>query len=120
MSSGMSQLPGDLVSAEWLIEHLRDTRLRVIDIRGYVRTELLDGGRQTASYEAARDEYDQARIPGAVFIDWTADITDPDAEVKAQVALPERFAERMELSGIGNDTDVVIVDHAGGHFATRL
>lgn len=120
MNAGASLLPGDLVSAEWLVEHLDDDGLRVVDIRGYVRTEQLDGGRQTASYESARDEYDKAHIPGAVFIDWTSDITDPDAEVKAQIATPDRFAERMELSGIGNDIDVVIVDHAGGHFATRL
>lgn len=120
MASGASQLPGDLVSAEWLADHLDDAGIRIVDIRGYVRTELLEGGRQTASYEGARSEYDKEHIPGSVFIDWTSDITDPDAEVKAQVASPERFADRMELSGIGNDTDVVIVDHAGGHFATRL
>lgn len=120
MDTGESLATDDLVSPEWLAEHLFDDGLRVVDIRGYVRTELLDGGRQTAAYEAARDEYDKAHIPGAVFIDWTTDITDPDAVVKAQIAQPERFAERMELSGIGNDTHVVIVDHAGGHFATRL
>lgn len=115
-----SRLPGDLVTAEWLAEHLTDKALRVVDIRGYVRAELLGGGRQVASYEGARHEYDEAHIPGAVFIDWTSDIVDPEAEVKAQIAPPEHFAERMAISGIGDDTDVVIVDHAGGHFATRL
>jgi thiosulfate/3-mercaptopyruvate sulfurtransferase len=120
MDSGTSCLPGDLVSAEWLAEHLNDDGLHVVDIRGYVRTEMLGGGRQVASYESARDEYEEEHIPGSVFIDWTADITDPGAGVKAQIASPERFAERMELLGIGDDTDVVVVDHAGGHFATRL
>ncbi len=120
MTEGARLLPDDLVSAEWLAEHLGDHRIRVVDIRGYVRTEMLDGGRQTASYEAAREEYDEEHIPGSVFVDWTEDITDPDADVKAQIAPPDRFAERMELLGIGDETEVVIVDHAGGHFATRL
>lgn len=120
MPSGRSRLPGGLVSPEWLLDHLDDKGIRVVDIRGYVRTELLGGGRQTATYEAARKEYDSGHIPGAVFIDWTADIIDPDDPVKAQVARPERFAECMERSGIGNDTDVVVVDHTGGHFATRF
>lgn len=120
MRSGTAWLPGELVSADWLLEHFHDDGLQVIDIRGYVQTELLDGGRQTAEYVAARDEYDKGHIPGAVFIDWTADIADPDSPVKAQVAGQERFTECMERSGVGDDTDVVIVDHTGGHFATRM
>src|SRR4029078_9381546 len=64
--------------------------------------------------------YDEGHIPGAVYVDWTADIVDPDNPVKAQIAPPERFAAAMEERGIGDETDVVIVDHTGGTFATRL
>ncbi len=117
---GGSILPGSLVSTEWLEHHLNDPRLRVVDIRGYVKTTDLGGGRQRAEYLGAGDEYAAAHIPGAVFVDWTADITDPDDPVPAQVAPPERFAAAMAERGIGDDTDVVVVDHVGGHFATRL
>jgi thiosulfate/3-mercaptopyruvate sulfurtransferase len=109
-----------LVSTDWLAGRLHDPRLRVIDIRGYVRTEDLGGGRQRADYVAARDEYEDGHIPGAVFVDWTSDITDPDDPVKAQLAPPDRFAAAMRARGIGDDTEVVAVDHTGGHFATRL
>jgi thiosulfate/3-mercaptopyruvate sulfurtransferase len=115
-----SILPGTLVDAEWLREHHTDPRLRVVDIRGYVKTEDLGNGMQRAEYAGARDEFGEGHIPGAVFVDWTEDITDPAAAVKAQLAPPDRFAAAMEERGIGNDTDVVIVDHTGGHFATRL
>jgi thiosulfate/3-mercaptopyruvate sulfurtransferase len=37
-----------------------------------------------------------------------------------QVAPPERFAELMASLGIGDDAHVVVYDHAGGQFATRL
>ena len=115
-----SILPDSLVSTGWLAANLNDPRLRVVDIRGYVRTTDHAGGRQEAEYIGARDEYDEAHIPGAVFVDWTVDITDPDNPVKAQIAPPERFAAAMTERGIGDETDVVAVDHAGGHFATRL
>ena len=115
-----SILPGSLVSVGWLAEHLSHPQLRVVDIRGYVKTEDLGGGRQHAEYVGARDEYLAAHIPGSVFIDWTIDIVDPEHEVKAQIAPPVQFAAAMGERGIDGDTDVVAVDHTGGHFATRL
>lgn len=115
-----SILPGTLVSTDWLGEHVADERIQVVDIRGYVKTEDLGNGMQRAEYVGARDEFVDGHIPGAVFVDWTVDITDPAAAVKAQLAPPDRFAAAMAERGIGNDTDVVVVDHTGGHFATRL
>ncbi len=109
-----------LVSVDWLADHLDHPGVRVVDIRGYVRTTDLGGGRQRAGYAGAPEEYAAGHIPGAVFVDWTSDITDPDNAVKAQLAGPERFAGAMESRGIGDDTFVVSVDHAGGHMATRL
>ncbi|MDP9409122.1 MAG: sulfurtransferase [Actinomycetota bacterium] len=109
-----------LVGTAWLAEHLQDEDLRVVDIRGYVRKTNLGGGRQRAEYLAAREEYEEAHIPGAVYVDWTRDITDPDDPVPAQVAPPERFAALMGSLGIGDGTCVVVYDHAGGQFATRL
>jgi thiosulfate/3-mercaptopyruvate sulfurtransferase len=122
--------PDALVTTDWLADNLDDAgesfgerqgeSLRVVDIRGYVKKTDLGGGRQGADYLPAREEYDEAHVPGAVYVDWTRDITDPDDPVPAQVALPERFAALMGSLGIGDETRVVIYDHAGGQFATRL
>jgi thiosulfate/3-mercaptopyruvate sulfurtransferase len=109
-----------LVSTDWLAERLDDPDLRVVDIRGYVKKTFLDEGRQRAEYLGAREEYDEAHLPGAVYVDWTRDITDPDDPVPVQVAPPERFAKLMASLGIGDDTRVVVYDAAGGQFATRL
>lgn len=114
----MTVLKDDLISVEWLAEHLNE--VRVVDIRGYVKSVDLGGGRQQSTYTGAIDEFAAGHIPGAVYVDWTTDIVDPDGAIKAQIASPDLFAERMSLLGIGNQTDVVIADHAGGHFATRL
>jgi thiosulfate/3-mercaptopyruvate sulfurtransferase len=109
-----------LVTTDWLAGHLQDEDVRVVDIRGYVKKTDLGGGRQEAEYVGARDEYDEAHVPGAVYVDWTSDITDPDDPVPAQIAPPNRFAEVMGSLGIGDGTYVVVYDHAGGQFATRL
>ena len=118
----MSLLPGTLVSTEWLENHLLEPSVHVVDIRGYVKTvdAGTGDGKQISTYMGAKDEYDDAHIPGAVFIDWTSDITDPDDPVPVQIASPERFKAAMGMRGIGDETDVVVVDHTGGHFATRL
>jgi thiosulfate/3-mercaptopyruvate sulfurtransferase len=109
-----------LVSTNWLAEHLEDPGMRIVDIRGYVKKTPLGEGRQRAEYLAAREEYDEAHIRGAVYVDWTRDITDPGDPVPVQIAPPHLFAELMASLGIGDDTHVVVYDHAGGQFATRL
>src|SRR5436190_24359711 len=108
------------VSGEWLQDHLGAPGLRIVDIRGYVSTRPVAPGVEEATYRGAPDEYAAGHIPGAVFVDWTSDIVDPDDPVPAQVAGPERFARAMGERGVGDETHVVAVDHMGGQFATRL
>jgi thiosulfate/3-mercaptopyruvate sulfurtransferase len=109
-----------LVTTDWLASRLGDPTLRVVDMRGYVRTREIEPGVDEAEYLGAREEYLAGHIPGAVYIDWTTDIVDRDDPVPAQVALPSRFAETMAIHGIGDQTHVVAYDHTGGQFATRL
>lgn len=109
-----------LVETSWLAEHLNDPHIRIVDMRGYVRTVEHDGV-QDALYVGARDEYERGHIPGAVYIDWSSDIIDPNDSVEAQIAPPDRFAHLMEQLGIGDQHLVVAYDaHPASQFATRL
>jgi thiosulfate/3-mercaptopyruvate sulfurtransferase len=109
-----------LVETSWLAEHLEDPHLRVVDMRGYVRTVEHDGV-QDAFYVGARDEYEEGHIPGALYIDWSSDIVDPDDVVEAQLAPAANFAELMGRLGIGDQHLVVAYDaHPASQFATRL
>lgn len=109
-----------LVETDWLAEHLDDPKVRVVDMRGYVRTVLRDNV-QEALYVGAPDEYAQEHIPGAVYVDWTQDIVDLDDPVEAQIAPPDKFARAMERLGIGNEHLVVAYDtHPASQFSTRL
>lgn len=92
----------NLVTADWLKQHLHNDNVVVVDIRGSVSSDDLGGGRQKATYAGSPEAYAEGHIPGAVFIDWTKDIVDPNAEVKAQIAEPEAFASAMEERGIGD------------------
>jgi thiosulfate/3-mercaptopyruvate sulfurtransferase len=109
-----------LVSTDWLERHLDDPGVRVVDMRGYVVTRPLEPGVEQAEYRGAREEYLASHIPGAVYVDWTRHIIDPDDSVPVQIASPDRFAQAMAERGVGDQTHVIAVDHSGGQFATRL
>jgi thiosulfate/3-mercaptopyruvate sulfurtransferase len=105
-----------LVSTEWLADHLNDSNLRVVDIRGHV----LPASQPLPHYFNHQADYAKSHIPGAVFVDWVNEITDPADPRHAQIAPPERFAAVMERIGVSDDTLVVAYDDAAGMFAARL
>jgi thiosulfate/3-mercaptopyruvate sulfurtransferase len=109
-----------LVETSWLAEHGHDPDVRIVDMRGYVRMVERDGV-QDAEYVGAREEYEKGHIPGALYIDWSSDIVDPDNEVEAQIAPPAQFAQLLGELGIGAQHLVVAYDsHPASQFATRL
>lgn len=110
-----------LAEPAWLAAHLDDPRVRIVDMRGVVETSAEAEGAQHAVYRGLREEYLAGHIPGAVYLDWTADIIDSEDPVPAQVAPPGRIAAVLGAAGIGDETTVVAYDsHPAGQFATRL
>jgi thiosulfate/3-mercaptopyruvate sulfurtransferase len=103
------------VSPDWVAERLGDENLRIVDVRGQVRPPG-----QKPRYFAKRNDYEEAHIPGAVFLDWTRDIVDPADPVPMQVASPDAFAAKMSELGIGDDTCVVAYDDYDHIFAGRF
>jgi len=110
-----------LVDPAWLAGRLDDPDVRIVDMRGSVRTVTTAPGHQEATYLGAPDEYAAGHIPNAIYLDWTRDIVDPRDPVPAQVASPERFAAELGRRGIGDGDLVVAYDaHPSSQFATRL
>ena len=109
-----------LIETSELNARLDDPTLRVVDMRGFVRTTEHDGI-QHAEYVGAREVYLRSHIPGAVYIDWTHDIVDLTDPIAVQVAPPQRLAEALGRLGIGDEHLVVAYDtHPASQFATRL
>ncbi len=107
-----------LVSTDWLHNHLTDPSpsVRIVDIRGHVAlpTDPLP------HYFNHHADFVKSHIPGATFVDWVREITDPADSHHAKVAPPARFEAVMRCIGVGNDTLVVAYDDAQGMFAARL
>ncbi len=98
-----------------------DASIRIVDMRGAVRTRTLAEGVQAAEYAGARPEYDHAHIPGAAYLDWTRDIVDENDPVPAQAAPADKIRRVLGELGIGDEHLVVAYDaHPASQFATRL
>ena len=97
-----------LVSTEWLAEHLDDPNVRVVDCRYY-----FDG-------RVGRDEYDKGHLPGAVYLDWSNELSTKDDPIAFKVARGPQVKAVMEGIGVGDDTLIVGYDDEGGHFVSRL
>jgi thiosulfate/3-mercaptopyruvate sulfurtransferase len=97
-----------LVSTEWLAEHLDDPHLRVADCRYY-----FDG-------RVGRDEYEKGHLPGAVYLDWSSELSEKERPLAFKVASAERVKRAMESIGVGDDTLLVGYDDEGGHFVSRV
>ncbi len=99
--------PEILATTEWLAEQLGRPGLRVLDLRWRP-----DGS--TAAIHAA------GHIPGAVQIDWRADLTDDVADGEAFVLVsPDRMGAVAKRAGISDGTTVVVYDDSQGVFAAR-
>ncbi len=115
MSAGQQAWAGQvrrddfLVSTEWLAGHLDDPDVRVLDCRFYF--EDLARGRR---------DYLEAHIPGALYLDWTTDISEPRGQLQYMAPSAAHFQAAMERLGIGDDTLVVGYDDEGGHYVSRL
>ncbi len=108
--------PYPVVSTAWLEQHLGTDDLRIVDIRGHV----LPASQPPPHYFNHYDDYVQSHIPGATFIDWVHEITDPADPRHAQIAPAERYQAVMRRCGISPDTWVVAYDDSRGMFAARL
>ncbi len=88
---------GPLVSAEWLLEHLDDPGLKVVEV----------------DYDPAT-AYEIGHIPGALLVDWRRDL---NKYPERDIIDVEGFERLMSSLGISNDTHVVLYGDYNNWFA---
>ena len=89
--------PEVLVPTEWVAEHLKDPAVRIVESDEDV---LL---------------YETGHIPGAVKIDWVADLNDP---VMRDYLDRDRFTKLLRSRGINDDTTIVFYGDKNNWWAT--
>jgi len=98
-----------IISPEALFADLARPDLRIVDVRWVLN-----------SPGAGRAAYDEAHIPGAIFLDLDADLAAPSGPGRHPLPDPTVFLELLEAAGIGAEDEVVAYDDTGGSTAARL
>jgi thiosulfate/3-mercaptopyruvate sulfurtransferase len=89
--------PDALVTTDWVAQHLDDAKVRIVESDEDV---LL---------------YDTGHVPGAVKVDWHADLND---SIVRDYLDPQRFAELLGSKGISPDTTVIFYGDKNNWWAT--
>jgi thiosulfate/3-mercaptopyruvate sulfurtransferase len=85
-----------LVTTDWVADHLDDPQVRIVEV------------------DEDTEAYARGHIPGAVAVNWTADLQDP---LRRDFIAPEQFAKLQDALGIEPDTTVVLYGGNNNWFA---
>ena len=88
--------PEVLVTTSWLAEHLRDPKLRLVEV------------------DVDTAAYSQGHIPGAIAWAWTTQLAD---QVRRDILSQAEFEKLLAGSGIANDTTLILYGDNNNWFA---
>jgi thiosulfate/3-mercaptopyruvate sulfurtransferase len=88
--------PEVLVTTSWLSEHLRDPKLRLVEV------------------DVDTNAYTQGHIPGAIAWAWTTQLAD---QVRRDILSQQDFERLLSESGVSNDTTLVLYGDNNNWFA---
>jgi len=108
--------PHLLVETDWLVEHLEDKDIRVLDCTAFNMPDGSGGIRA----ESGRESWETEHIPGSGHADLVNDLSDKSAAFRYMPPPVEQFAKAMSGYGVGANTRVVLYDSTSGSWATRI
>ena len=95
-----------LANPAWVAQNLSNPALHVLDCRWRV-----DGS-------GARS-HAVGHVPGSIYVDWAADLSESGATGTQQLAPPAAFAAAMSRAGVDDGKTVVLLDDTQSLFAAR-
>ncbi|MBD2432345.1 MULTISPECIES: sulfurtransferase [Fischerella] len=105
-------MPNLIVSREWLLEHLEDPQVVIVDCRFSL-----------ADPQLGKQQYQTSHIKGAYYLDLNQDLSSPVAEHGGRHPLPhpDELAHKLSTIGVNfQKTFVVAYDDSRLAFASRL
>lgn len=103
-------LPGPLVSVDWLQQHLDDTGLLIFDASWHMPASKRDGA----------EEWRQSHIPGARYFDFDRRVCNPRASLPHMMPDEKLFTAEVQALGLRQDSSVVIYDTLGMFSSPRV
>lgn len=102
---------GNVVSLQWLHEHLHDAQVVIVDCRFAL-----------SAPQQGCEQYQAGHIPGAYYLDLNKDLSSPVQTHGGRHPLPNssQFAATLSQMGITSETLVVAYDDSRQAFASRL
>ena len=64
--------------------------------------------------------FSKGHLPGAQYVDWVKDMTDPKYVARYNNPTADQFTQRMSKLGISNDDRIIIYDRLNSRLSTRL
>ena len=107
----------NLVSTDWLNEHLLDPELKIFDCTNFAEFDAKSNKYKTAS---GRENWIQEHIAGNSYMEFISGLTGDDALYRNTLPTPEQFANTMGRLGIGNDSKVILYDTENSMWAARV
>lgn len=103
-----------LVSAQWLMDHLHDPEVAIVDCRFSLANPTL-----------GRQQYEASHIPGAYYFDLNQDLSSPVKQHGGRHPLPDPAVLATKLEAIGLDSNhptkqVIAYDDSRFAFAARF
>ena len=105
-----------LISTEDLARRLGAPGLRLFDCTTYLKPRP-EGGYNA---ESGRANYDKGHIPGAVYLDLSAELSDRNSTLRFTLPPLDALTRAFAAKGIGHGTFVVLYSHASPVWATRI
>jgi len=111
-----AELPGPLITTDWLSANLDAADLRVIDC-SVVMGATDDGG---YTFVGSAQEWQSGHIPGSTFVDVPGELADEAHHLPMMMPACEHFTSVMERLGIGAGTRTILYDRSNHAWAARV